>query len=57
MFEEHLRRAMILSRGDPSVFVTSPISAAFLLLSLVMLVLVLLPAIRGKREEIFVEGE
>jgi TctA family transporter len=57
MFEEHLRRAMILSRGDPSVFVTSPISAAFLALSVIMLILVVLPSIRGKRQEIFVESD
>lgn len=57
MLEEHLRRAMILSRGDPSVFVSSPISLAFLLLAIAMLVAVTLPAIRRKREEVFVEED
>ncbi len=31
LMEEHLRRAMLLSRGDPSVFFTRPISAGFLI--------------------------
>jgi len=57
MFEEHLRRAMIFSRGDPSIFITSPISAFFLALSALMLVLVALPAVRSRREDIFIEGE
>src|ERR671921_237949 len=43
MLEEHLRRAMILSRGDPSIFVTRPISAVLLVLAAVVLVLVLMP--------------
>ena len=57
MLEEHLRRAMIISRGDPSVFVTRPISAALLAFSVVVLVVVLLPAVRRKREEVFIEEE
>lgn len=55
LLEENLRRAMILGRGDPSVFVTRPISAT--LLALTVLVLVLLPAVRKKRAEVFVEGD
>ena len=57
MLEEHLRRAMIISRGDPTVFVTRPISAALLAFSVIVLVIVLLPAVRRKREEVFVEEE
>jgi TctA family transporter len=57
MLEEHLRRAMIISRGDPTVFVTRPISAALLAFSVVVLVIVLLPAVRRKREEVFVEDD
>jgi TctA family transporter len=53
--EENLRRAMLLSRGDPTVFVTKPISAAFMIASVILLVIVALPAIRKKREEVFVE--
>ncbi len=54
--EENLRRALVLSRGDASVFVTQPISAALLLASLVMLALVLGPAARRWRDETFRDG-
>jgi TctA family transporter len=57
LLEENLRRAMILSRGDPSTFLTRPISAGLLLLALAVLVVVFLPAVRKKREEVFVEEE
>jgi putative tricarboxylic transport membrane protein len=55
MMEENLRRAMLLSRGDPMVFVTRPISATLLVMSFILLVLVMAPAVRKKREEAFVE--
>jgi TctA family transporter len=55
MLEEFLRRAMLMSRGDFSVFVTEPISAVLLLLAAGLLALVLLPNIRAKREEAFQE--
>ncbi|TAK85574.1 MAG: tripartite tricarboxylate transporter permease [Betaproteobacteria bacterium] len=55
LMEENLRRAMLLSRGDPSVFFTKPISAAFMIASIILLVIVALPAIRKKREEVFAE--
>ncbi len=55
LMEENLRRAMLLSRGDPTVFFTKPISAAFMIASIILLVVVALPAIRKKREEVFVE--
>ncbi len=57
LLEENLRRAMILSRGDPTTFVTRPISAVLLAISLVVLVVVFLPSIRKKREEVFVEED
>jgi putative tricarboxylic transport membrane protein len=57
MLEENLRRAMILGRGDPSIFVTRPISLTLLLLTVAVLVVMLMPAIRKKREEVFVEGD
>ena len=53
MMEEHLRRAMLMSSGDPLVLVTRPISATLLAVSTVALVVVLLPALRRKREEAF----
>ncbi|MFD2649111.1 tripartite tricarboxylate transporter permease [Devosia albogilva] len=57
LLEEHLRRAMIISRGDPSIFITRPISAALLLLAVTAVVIAVLPSIRKKREEVFVEED
>jgi TctA family transporter len=55
MMEENLRRAMLLSRGDWSVFVTRPLSASLLAVALLLLIIVALPSIKSKREEAFVE--
>ena len=55
MMEEYLGRALTLSRGDPSVLVTRPISGVLLGLSGLLLVVILAPAIRRKREEAFAE--
>ena len=55
MMEENLRRAMLLSRGDWSVFVTRPLSAGLLAAAVLLLVIVALPSIKSKREEAFVE--
>ena len=57
MMEEYLRRAMLLSRGDFTVFVKRPISATLLALALVALALVIFPAFRKTREEAFHEEE
>jgi TctA family transporter len=51
MMEENLRRALLISRGDLSVFVTEPISLAFLIASALLLIVVAAPWIRLKREE------
>jgi TctA family transporter len=53
--EENLRRALVLSRGNPNVFFTEPISLAMLILAAFLLLLVIAPAIRHKREEAFQE--
>ena len=55
MMEENFRRALLLSRGEFSTFVTRPLSATLLGLAVILLVLVALPALRKKREEAFVE--
>ncbi len=55
MMEENLRRALLLSRGAWSVFVTRPLSGSLLAAALVLLIIVLLPAVKSKREEAFVE--
>ena len=57
LMEENLRRAMLIARGDPSTFVTRPISGVLLALALLLLVLALLPMIRQQRDVVFVEGE
>ena len=56
LMEENLRRAMLLSRGDPSVFFTKPISGTLLFVSFVLLLIVMAPAVRKTREEAFQEG-
>jgi TctA family transporter len=55
MMEEYLRRALLLSRGDWSVFVTRPLSASLLAGAVLLLVLVLMPSVKSKREEAFVD--
>ena len=55
MLEEYLRRALLISRGDWSVFVTRPLSASLLAVAGLLLIVVLLPSIKKKREEAFVE--
>lgn len=55
MLEENLRRALVLSRGDFTVFATRPLSLAMLLLAALLLVLIAAPAIRKKREAAFAE--
>jgi putative tricarboxylic transport membrane protein len=55
LMEENLRRAMLIARGDATVFVTRPISAALIFTSVLLLVIAVLPMIRKRREEVFVE--
>jgi TctA family transporter len=57
MMEENLRRSLTLSRGDPMIFLKSPISVTMLIIALVALLLVLLPTFRKTREEAFVEED
>jgi TctA family transporter len=54
--EEYLRRAMLLSRGDPWVFVQRPISLTLLALAVLAMCAVLLPSFSKTREEAFTEG-
>ena len=55
MMEENLRRALLISRGDWSVFVTRPISASLLACAVLLLLVILSPSLKRKREEAFVE--
>jgi TctA family transporter len=55
LMEENLRRALVLSRGDPMVFLERPISLGLLIAAAVLLVVVLLPSIGRAREAAFKE--
>jgi putative tricarboxylic transport membrane protein len=57
LMEENLRRAMLIARGDPTTFVTRPISGVLLAIAAALLIVAVLPMIRSKRDEVFVEGE
>jgi TctA family transporter len=52
MMEEHLRRAMLMSKGDPSVFVTRPLSLLFIVATVGILVAMIAPAIRARRVDV-----
>ncbi|HVO90272.1 MAG TPA: tripartite tricarboxylate transporter permease [Casimicrobiaceae bacterium] len=56
MMEENLRRALLLSRGDPLVFFERPISAGLLITAALLVVIITLPNIRKQREEAFQES-
>jgi TctA family transporter len=55
LMEEYLRRAMLISRGNPWVFVQRPISATLLALAVLAMCAVLIPAFSKTREEVFKE--
>ncbi len=52
MMEENLRRAMLISRGDPTVFLTRPLSLAFVIATVLILVAMSAPAMRKRRGDI-----
>jgi putative tricarboxylic transport membrane protein len=56
MMEENLRRAMLMSKGDPSVFLTRPISLGFIIATVLILLLMIAPAVRKRRDEIASSG-
>jgi putative tricarboxylic transport membrane protein len=55
LLEENLRRALAISRGDLGIFIHRPVSAWLLFTGVIVLLLAVLPAIRTRREEVFVE--
>ena len=57
MMEENLRRALLLSRGDWSTFLSRPLSAGLLIAAALMVVVVMLPSIKNKREEAFQDAD
>jgi TctA family transporter len=56
LMEENLRRALLISRGDPTVFFTRPIAGTFMVLSILLIIIMILPAIRKKKEQAYEEG-
>src|SRR5262249_36257705 len=52
MMEENLRRAMLMSGGDPSVFVERPISLVFIIATALIMLVMVMPAVRRRRGEI-----
>jgi TctA family transporter len=57
MMEENLRRSLLMARGDWSIFIARPIAAVMIAAAVVLIGAIALPAIRKKREEVFVEKE
>ena len=57
MMEENLRRALLMARGDWSVFITRPIAATMIAVAIGLMVMIALPAISKKRETVFVEQD
>jgi putative tricarboxylic transport membrane protein len=53
LMEEKLRQALVISRGSLMTFVERPLSAGLLILAVLVLVVAILPSIRGKREQAF----
>lgn len=53
--EENLRQALLISRGDPMVFIERPISLTFLVFTAILLLLMVAPSLRSKRELAFEE--
>jgi TctA family transporter len=49
LMEEYLRRALLISRGDATIFFTRPISLAFMIATALLLVVLIVPALRAKR--------
>jgi TctA family transporter len=52
LMEENLRRALLISRGDPTVFFTRPISLGFMIATVLILVVMMAPAVKARRAEI-----
>jgi putative tricarboxylic transport membrane protein len=55
VMEENLRRSMFLSEGDPTIFITRPISGAFIVATIALLILFIAPALRKYRRQVAAE--
>jgi TctA family transporter len=49
MLEENMRRALLLSRGDFSIFLTRPISLSMLILTVVLVLIFSRSALRDRQ--------
>jgi putative tricarboxylic transport membrane protein len=56
MIEENMRRALLITKGDFHVFIERPISLSFLVLTLILIITLIAPAIRSTREKAFRES-
>jgi len=52
LMEENLRRALLISRGDPTVFFTRPISLGFMIATALIIIVMLAPAVKARRAAI-----
>jgi TctA family transporter len=57
MLEVNFRRAMLLSRGDLDIFITHPISLGFLIAAVALIILMVSPTIRRKKDQAVLEGD
>jgi len=57
MLEVNFRRAMLLSRGDLDIFITHPISLGFLIAAVALIILMIFPTIRRKKDQAVLEGD
>ena len=55
LMEENFRRSMVLSFGDPTIFLRRPISLCILLAALALIALIIVPQFRTRRDEAFQE--
>lgn len=55
MFEENFRRAMLISRGDPEIFVARPVSLTLPGLAAALLLTMVIPAVRSRRQQVFID--
>ena len=55
LMEVYMRRAMLLSRGDPFIFFQRPLSLLFLSIAVIVLIFIMLPNLRKARQTAFQE--
>jgi putative tricarboxylic transport membrane protein len=56
IMEQNLRRSLLLSNGNPLIFLQRPISAGLIILVILLLVFPLIPRFRKKKQKLILEG-